>query len=264
MVVKKEKMNTVTRIIYHTLMMMNFLFLGSLGLTHGKNIEKSSVGTQGKSAPSMVQMLDKMSCTDCHRLFVKREKSLTSVKNLLDVYQNPDDSTSSSKGKKPPPVSEETFKKVTQKLEGLRRLYVNQYSLFNRQSPHDLTSPQGRQYQSIMAEMKILLDQLNQKELSFVVKYQKALHCHELFASLERMLAKDGSLKDMSEEAESGLHGDPIPHSLTNTSGSIERTPRKKVRRPREDEMGAYDQVIVVPASVGIKHGLDKLIDVER
>lgn len=217
----------------------------------------SSARTSNSVPVSAVTAIRKMSCEDCQKLFLKREKKLGFVRSLLNA-SGVNLASPLTAQQEERLHSRKKEQQVNHELESLKKVYRRQYSFFNRQR----LPAQGGQYQSIMKEMKGLLDQLDQKELSYLVKYQKAQHCHELFASLERMLMKDGSLTDMSM----GSLGDGESyHSevMTTMSGSVEQSPRKKIRKPRPEE--AEDMpFMVVPASIGTRHGLDKLLDVDE
>lgn len=232
-------------------------------LSGGKVFSQGLMSSKPSSSPppsvSAMTVIHKMSCEDCQKSFLKREKKLGVVRSLLNA-------SGIDLASPIPPQrleglsSRQEGKRVDHELEALKKVYRRQYSFFDRQK----LPSQGGRYKSIMDEMRMLLDQLDQKELSYLVKYQKALHCHELFASLERMLMKDNSLEEVG--AESPLSPGGMGYHLdvtTSPSGDVEQTPRKKVRKPRPEEVDDMP-FMAVSSSTAVKHGLDKLLDIEK
>lgn len=241
---------------------LTITFLSITGSIANHSATKSSlpVETDTKPSVSTAQCIDKLTCRDCHKMYLKREKSLKSVKSLLDHYTIP---TSTAPTQKIIQSTQKEIdlvenKRVSAKIAALTKLYKKQYEKISRQLPRQ---DPNKKFQSIVGEMRSLLDQLDQKELSYVVKYQKALHCHELFGALERMLTKDNSLQDLSYDPLNSNEKEANPEIITSIAGLPEQAPRKKVRKPRPDEMVDYGPSLVIPASVGMKHGLDRLID---
>lgn len=254
----------ILSIIFKNTLVISFFGGMSTVVVAGALSSSGDVGTE--SIAPTVQYIEKMSCRDCHKMFLKREKFLKSVKSLLDIYApvlaNGMEKKSENDVNDLKEIKFEEGKRVDKKIAALTKLYKKQYAKLSRQIPQ--IQAKEKKIQSIVGEMRVLLDQLDQKELSYVVKYQKALHCHELFGALERMLTKDGSLQDMSYDPLAVREGESRSEVMTSIAGLPEQDPRKKVRKPRPDEIQNYDPSLVVPASVGIKHGFDRLLDVDR
>lgn len=182
---------------------------------------------------------------DIFKMYEKRQKKLERVGGLL-------------KESKP----EKTL--VEKKLALLMKLYRQQYSTFEAQvnaKNTGLNPNANMKYRNIIKEMKGLLEGMNQQDIPYLERYQKAMYCHELFSDLEALLKNNASKET---KAKLGIE-ERLSHGRqalsTGGSGEMDYAARKRGDLSREEELENTNSVIVVSGSVGKQHGLDKLIE---
>lgn len=229
--------------MYRFLAKFMCLFLFGVG---GSCVSIASYPSLNKEVPSrdsFANQSPQLQSSDIFKMFEQRQKKLEKVGGLL---------------KNPKP--QKTI--MEKKLALLMKLYRQQYltlSAYIKSRGTGLEPKINMKYRNIIKEMKGLLDGIDQKEAPFLVRYQKAMHCHELFSNLEALIQDKA---DTKEQSEAGLilsrsrQGQDI-----GGTGEIDHAPRKRGTLLRKQELENMNPAIVVPASVGKEYGFDKLIE---
>lgn len=196
--------------------------------------------------------------------FRQRQKKLDALKELLDRYKM---NTSIPTSSVPPPLQCE---KIDTKISMLKKLYKKQYSMLDNKDVVKKIgqNQQNTKYHSIMEQMKQLMSQMDQRDIPLMTKYQSAVHCHELFAALEKMvnhnddlvITNHENLKNISNKQGRGQAVETTVLSM----GEIDHAPRNNERYHQREQQFSEEHIIIVPASIAVKHGIDKLAEDER
>jgi hypothetical protein len=203
----------------------------------------SSLKKEVIAPDSFVNKSPQLQSADIFKMFEQRQKRLEKVEGLL---------------KDPKP--QKTI--MDKKLALLMKLYRQQYSTLSayiKSQGVGLEPKLNMKYRNIIKEMKGLLNDIDQKDAPFLLRYQKAIHCHELFSNLEALIQNGVDVKESSES--SVILSRPRQGQATGGTGEIDHAPRKRGALSRKQELENMNPAIVVPASVGKEYGFDKLIE---
>lgn len=148
---------------------------------------------------------------------------------------------------------------IEKKMKLLMQVYRQQYQYLAQEASTDRIS--NGDCQKLLHDMNTVLNELDENKGSYLERLEKAIHCHELFSSIELLLREQKEGKKPIEHL-SNLDGpqSPSPKALeTLVSGNIDHRPRKRTDYSRELELERLTNGITVPTSIARELGIDKL-----
>ncbi len=215
----------------------------------------SSFGTESKNITATPNQLQG---ADIFKMYLQRQKKLENVKILLEA-----------------PKGQNNI--LEKKLALLMKIYRQQYSAFaakvilrsrgasqtsNNNLPANFAPKISRKYQTIIQEMKELLEEMNQRDAPLVEIYQKVVYCHGLFSHLEALLDEQSRTRTEGQSgvSEEGASGRRQAHEMGGL-GSIDHRIHRRDNSVSEEDLRISGPVIVIPISVGKRYGIDRLLD---